>query len=134
MWTVLGWPLASVCIPLWLNDKVELPNIVKYQEKLKDSPLCDMALQAKDIAYTYKWGYSYKYYINVNGLLNADNTGLIQLITPFENDIFSKANKMIDKWRKGDIDNKELKDFYKWIDANVPMFYKNNWSISPKDK
>jgi hypothetical protein len=132
MWTVLGWPLASICIPLWLNDDVELPTIVKYQEKLKDPPLCNMALQAKEKAFTYKWGYSYKYYINVNGLLNADNTGLIQLITPFENIVFNKANKMISKWRNGEIDNKEMKEFYNWIDVLVPKFYKNNLRISPK--
>ena len=129
MWTVLGWPLASVCIPLWLSDKVDLPSIVKYQEKLKDSPLCNMALQAKEFAYSYKWGHSYKYYINVNALLNADNTGLIQLVTPMENRIFDKAYKMINSWEN--VDYNQIKDFYKWIDAKVPEFYKNTWNIIP---
>ncbi len=129
MWTVLGWPLASVCIPLWLSDKVDLPNIVKYQEKLKDSPLCNMALQAKEFAYSYKWGYSYKYYINVNALLNADNTGLIQLVTPMENRIFDKTYKMINSWEN--VDYNQIKNFYKWIDAKVLEFYKNTWNIIP---
>ncbi len=132
MWTVLGWPLASVCIPLWLSDKVDLPNIVKYQEKLKDSPLCNMALQAKEFAYSYKWGYSYKYYINVNALINADNTGLIQLVTPMENRIFDKADKMIYSWEN--IDFNQVKDFYNWIDTKIPEFYKNTWNIIPKEK
>ena len=130
MWTVLGWPLASVCIPLWLNDKVELPRIVQYDDKVKDSPLCNMALQVKNQAFSYKWGYSSKYYINVNALLNADNTGLIQIVTPFENKIFDKAQKMISKWN--DIpDNNDIKEFYKWIDENVPEFYYSNWGIKP---
>jgi len=132
MWTVLGWPLASVCIPLWLTDKVDLPNIVKYQDKLKDSPLCNMALQAKNFAYSYKWGYSYKYYINVNALLNADKTGLIQLVTPMENKIFDKANEMISSW--DNVDYNKVKKFYNWIDNEVPEFYKKNWNIEPKEK
>jgi len=132
MWTVLGWPLASVCIPLWLTDEIELPNIVKYQEKLKDPPLCNMALQAKDYAYSYSWGYSYKYYINVNALLNADNTGLVQLVTPMENKIFTKANEMISSWEN--VDYNKVKIFYNWIDSEVPAFYKKNWNITPKEK
>ncbi len=131
MWAVLGWPLASVCIPLWLTDKVELPKIVQYQENLKDSPLCNMALQAKRFAYSYKWGYSYKYYINVNALLNADNTGLIQLVTPMENKIFRKADEMINSWEN--IDYTKVKEFYKWIDSQLPVFYKENWDITPKN-
>lgn len=129
MWTVLGWPLASVCIPLWLNENVELPKITQYDEKMKDSPLCNMALQAKESAFSYKWGYSNKYYINVNALVNADNTGLIQLVTPFENTIFELANTMINSW--GDKpDPNRIKEFYDWIDAKAPIFYKANWKIS----
>ena len=131
MWTVLGWPLASVCFPLWLNDKVELPQIVQYDEKIKDSPLCNMALQAKKQAFSYTWGYSSKYYINVNALLNADNTGLIQIVTPFENKIFEKAQEMISKWNDTPDDN-DIKGFYKWIDENVPSFYYTNWKIKPE--
>ena len=129
MWTVLGWPLSSVCIPLWLN--AGLPEIVQYNDSIKDSPLCNMALQAKEQAFTYKWGYSSKYYINVNGLLNADNTGLIQLITPFENKILNKADEMIKSWKeKPNINDIEI--FYKWIDEQVPLFYKNQWNIIPE--
>ena len=128
MWTVLGWPLASVCFPLWLD--VELPDIVKYNADIKDSPLCNMALQAKEKAFSYKWGYSSKYYINVNALLNAGKTGLIQHITPFENKIFEKANNMIESWDKKP-DKEDIKSFYRWIDENVPQFYKNTWGIMP---
>ncbi|HHH55059.1 MAG TPA: hypothetical protein ENK91_15455 [Bacteroidetes bacterium] len=131
MWTVLGWPLASVCIPLWLNDKVELPKIVQYDDKVKDSPLCNMALQAKKQAFSYTWGYSSKYYINVNALLNADKTGLIQLVTPFENTISERANTMINSWGDTPDDNK-IKEFYDWIDAKVPMFFYANWKIKPE--
>jgi hypothetical protein len=126
MWTVLGWPLASICIPLWLD--VDLPKIVQYDDEIKDSPLCNMALQAKNLAFSYKWGYSSKYYINVNALLNADNKGLIQLITPFENMIFTEARSMIDKWDDNP-DANDIKKFYEWIDEKVPYFYYFNWGI-----
>ena len=128
MWTVLGWPLSSVCMPLWLNT--ELPAVVQYDDAIEDSPLCNMALQAKEKAFTYQWGYSSKYYINVNGLLNADNTGLIQLITPFENKLLDKAYNMINKWKEKP-DTEDIRIFYQWIDENVPLFYKKTWNIVP---
>jgi len=132
MWAVLGWPLSSVCMPLWLDKEVELPGIVQMDDHLKDSPLCNMALQAKKAAYSYHWGYSYKYYINVNALVNADNSGLIQLFTPLENDIFAKADKMIDGWRKkGKKDYGQMHEFYQWIDREIPAFYAKNLNISP---
>lgn len=130
MWTVLGWPLASICIPLWLNETGNLPKIVQYDEDIKDAPLCNMALQAKKQAFNYTWGYSSKYYINVNALLNADNKGLIQLITPFENIIFDEADKMINSWDK--IDYYKINDFYKNIDTIIPEFYHMAFKIKPK--
>lgn len=131
MWAVLGWPLSSVCMPLWLDKEVELPNIVKFDTNIKDSPLCNMALQAKKAAYSYDWGYSYKYYINVNALINADNSGLIQIFTPLENRIFAKADKMIDGWRKNGKDYKEMRQFYQWIDQEIPSFYREQLNIIP---
>lgn len=72
MWTVLGWPLASVTIPVWLSKKTDLPVIMQYDKKLNDSPLCYMALTAKKRCFPYTWGTSSAHYMNVNGLINAD--------------------------------------------------------------
>lgn len=129
MWTVLGWPLTSVTIPVWLSKKAELPHIMQYDKNLKDSPLCHMALTAKKRCFPYTWGTSSKHYMNVNGLINADKTGTIQLIHPFEDKIFAKAEALLNSWREQKISQSEMTAFYKWIDQKVPEFYKNTFGI-----
>ena len=47
MWSVVGFSLTSVAIPIWLNSKVELPKIVKYSNDIKDSPLSNYSLLLK---------------------------------------------------------------------------------------
>jgi len=129
MWTVLGWPLASVTIPVWLSEKTKLPKIMQYDKVLKDSPLCHYALTAKKRCFPYTWGTSSIHYMNVNGLVNADQTGTLQEVLPFEDQIYSKAEALLNSWRAHKINPSEMTAFYKWIDQKVPEFYKNAFDI-----
>ena len=132
MWTVLGWPLSSVSIPVWLNKKVEIPYILQYNKQLKDAPMCTMALEAKKLCFPYNWGTSSKHYMDVNALLNADNSGVLQLILPLENLLFEKAEKLLNNWRINKIDTNEMKIFYDWVDAEVPDYYNKSFHFSCK--
>jgi len=38
--------------------------------------------------------------MDVNALVNADHTGTVQLILPYEDQIFNKAEVLMDSWRK----------------------------------
>ena len=128
MWTTLGWPLSTVCIPVWIHSKTDLPNIFKYDETIKDSPMCYTGMGVKKKSFYY-WGTSSKKYINVNALLNANNSGIIQVVESFENKIFEKAEDLIESWRQSKINPVEINDFYIWIDREVPAFYKGNFNI-----
>lgn len=127
MWTVLGWPLASVAIPVWLNEKTDLPRIMQYNESLNDAPLCHWALRAKQKCYPYQWGTSSKHYMDVNGLINADHTGTLQIILPEEDKIFARAEALLEKWRNGRVSTKEMTDFYAWVDREITEFYKKQF-------
>ncbi len=132
MWTVLGWPLSSVTIPIWLNKKTEIPGILQYNKQLKDAPMCAMALAAKKLCFPYNWGTSSKHYLDVNALLNADNSGVLQLILPLENLLFEKADKILNNWRMNKININEMEEFYDWVDAEVPDYYNKSLHISCK--
>ncbi len=132
MWTVLGWPLASVTIPVWLNQTVEIPNILQYNKQIKDAPMCAMALEAKKLCFPYNWGTSSKHYMDVNALLNADNSGVLQVIIPLENILFEKAEKMLNNWRMDKVDIVEMKNFYDWVDTEIPDYYDKNLHVSFK--
>ena len=127
MWAVVGWPISSVVIPIWMDKDVDLPQMVTYQEDIEDSPICHMALQLKKRAYSYTWGYSSKYYVNINAIVNADGTGLIQVLDPLEDQIFEKSYQLLRKWRADKINKAEMKQFYQWIDKAIPDFYSEHF-------
>lgn len=127
MWTVLGFPLTSITIPVWLHTNMQLPKVLTYDEAIKDAPLCHYALELKKEVYAYNWGTSSRNYININTLLNADKTGFMQVLPELENKIFSYASNKKEAWAKEGLKVKELNEFYRWIDETVVRFYKENY-------
>ncbi|MEA1877417.1 MAG: hypothetical protein U9N86_11180 [Bacteroidota bacterium] len=130
MWTTLGSPLTSVTVPIWLSNKTHLPKIVSYDEKLKDSPLCYLALELKKKCFPYEWGTSSKYYMDINAVINADQTGTLQVLKPMEDHVFEWANNMLEKWRADQIDYEELQNFYKRLDMEIPAFYLKYFNLN----
>ncbi len=126
MWTVLGFPLTSVVIPTWVKGGNNLPEIVKYDNNLKDSPLCHAALSFKKKCFPIRFGKSERYYININALLNADKTGYMQKLHPIEEEIFAQANRKLAQWRKTKMQQKDIIAFYEWLNSYVKEQYKQN--------
>jgi len=130
MWTDLGWPLASVTIPVILSKENRLPSVLRYDKKLEDAPLCHFALTLKDRCFTYKWGTSSKYYMNINVLLNADKTGILQVLKPLDDQLIAESEKQTRKWEKANkVNQKELYDLYEKIDKQVRSFYREHFGL-----
>lgn len=123
MWTVLGFPLTSVTVPIWLTKNQYLPDVVTYDNDIKDAPLCHFALELKANCYSYNWGASSKYYININPLINTDNTGYLQVLPALDNSLFDKGHDYLEKWREGGVDENEMLDYYNWADEKIFDFY-----------
>ena len=131
MWAVVGFPLTSIVVPLWVAGQNDLPTIVKYDPVFNDSPVCHAALLLKKQVFPIRWGkYASKYYININALINANNTGIVQKIRPYENKIFDKANSLLSSWyEKQKPDKQQIKNFYNWIDNFIRTMYKKEFNI-----
>ncbi len=119
MWTMLGFPLTTVTIPIWLNENSILPEVVKYDDNIKDAPLCHYALELKKQVYSYRLGSHSNYYININALINSDNTGIMQELKPVEEKILKEGETLLEKWRKGEIDIVEMKNYYQSVDKRI---------------
>ncbi len=131
MWSIVGFPLTSVTIPVFLVKEAGIPEVLQMNEMINDSPLCNYALSLKEKIFDPDLGADSKYYIDINRLINADHTGYIQQIIPFENQIVSKAERYLKKWRKkNNINVKELKEMNAWIDKKVREFYRKNFDLS----
>ena len=67
--------------------------------------------------------------MNINALLNANNTGILQKLEPFENKIFEKAEALLESWRETKINPAEMKDIYEWVNREIPAFYSKSFNI-----
>lgn len=130
MWTLTGFPLSTVTVPVWLTEGKDLPYVVSMKADLH-SPLCDAALLLKDKCFPVKRGSGLKY-LNLSVLLNRKNTGIMQLLEPVENEIFLRANEMITSASGKKPRDREILSFYKWLDEYIPASYKSLFGIEIK--
>jgi len=117
MWTILGFPLTSVAIPVWILDDGSLPTILTADNTGK-APLCNLALKLKNMVFP-KQNDATENYINLAALMNQAGTGIRQKLSPIEKSIIAKAEKQISEWRLNGLNVNEAKSFYNWIDANL---------------
>ncbi len=117
MWTILGSPLTSIAMPLWLSAGPELPRIV-LPDKSGNAPLCNAAMQLKERLFPLKRSYGSRY-MNLSALINEESTGILQRLRPLEDRIFREAQAKLAIWRTGGNAQKEMREFYRWIDEMV---------------
>ncbi len=117
MWTILGFPLSSVTIPVWLSDVGSMPSILTGDET-GNAPLCNLALQLKDKVFSSQ-NDARENYINFSALMNLENSGVYQKLIPVEEEIMMRSKQYLEKWRKSGLNKSDVKEFYNWIDNNV---------------
>jgi len=119
---IIGFPLTSVIVPMWLGAEDNLPRVVSYDETIKDSPICHAALDFKEDCLPLFISRE-KYYINVNALVNSDNTGIMQVLKPVEKEILKKSQSTFEALINSDFDKAVLLDYYGWIDETLKSYY-----------
>lgn len=127
MWTVLGFPLASVVTPLWLCMGNDQPSLVKL-DNTGVAPLCDKALKLKQQLFPIKYNYGQNY-INVNALYNGAGTGIMQVLKPLDDLIFDESLKKLDAWRNNKNFKQEIPGFYRSLDQLITAKYMNLFGI-----
>ena len=128
MWTLLGFPLTTVAVPVWLQDEISLPEILTA-ESGENAKLADFSLSLKEKAFPVKRG-SGEDYIKINELFNKAGTGITQKLIPLENKIFSETKDKLQLWRSGNLKSDEIKDFYNYIDEKILNFYQSSFDLS----
>lgn len=121
MWTILGFQLCSVSVPVWVSGGAQLPSVLLANET-GNAPLCDMALKLKEKCFPIKRG-SGKYYFNLSAVMNQNNTGIMQILSPLEDKIFLKTEQKMKLWRSQGISQKQVQQFYRWLDDMVRQEY-----------
>lgn len=128
MWTILGFPLTSVAIPVWIQGGRDLPVAVAMNDSLR-SPLCTAALKLKEECFPviYPEG---KKYINLSVVINRQGTGIMQLLQPVEKEIFEKAEHVIEAISRSGNAEDEIKKYYLWLDRFLSEAFKDKLNIT----
>jgi len=123
MWTILGFPLTSVAIPVWIAGGESLPRAVRMNNELQ-SPICMAALKFKSDCFpmTYDRGTNY---INLSAVINQEKTGYLQVLQPIEKQIFEKAARMNDSPQTA----QEIQTFYNWVDQFLKKSYQTQFGF-----
>lgn len=120
-WTSIGWPCASVAIPLMLQADVPLPSVVQRGEDGK-AWLCSHSIAQKMKVFSLKRG-NVRDYIDLSKLVNAAGTGIVQRVVPLEREVFSHARSVLKKVRKDKNGAEALRKYYAWVDEYVREHY-----------
>ncbi len=127
IWSILGFPLASVALPLWVAAGPNLPHFL-LPDANGTAPLCEAALHLKSLIFPIKRG-SGPNYLNLAVLMNCKETGILQRILPFESKIISKGEELNTQFEKTGFKQNAVLNLYRQNTARVKEFYFKQWNI-----
>ncbi|HNR27527.1 MAG TPA: hypothetical protein PKY83_03540 [Bacteroidales bacterium] len=127
MWTVLGYPPAGVCVPLWVNMESRQPALLVGQGENNRSPLCEKAVGLKHRVFSVERGNG-PCYMHFSLIYNSEGTGFMQQLTILEGSLFEKYNALIDSLEKEGMTGKKLAkksvgEMYKEVSALIEEVY-----------
>lgn len=120
-WTIMGWPLATVAMPLVLLPSGKLPALVTDDGK-GHSWLNEMGLKLKARAFSRNRGKD-KTSCNLAVLFNKQGTGIFQKILPLEEEVMRKGEEALRSYRMDPLQTQEIEAYYDWVDAYVREQY-----------
>ena len=131
MWTVLGYPPASVVVPVWVKGASEqLPALLARNAGTKLSPLCDRAVTLRDRAFSYTQGLGSERYFNWELIFNKAGKGYMQLLEPVEDAVFQRVATKLEGWRKnGFVDTADQALLYRELDDFIALKYKELFDL-----
>jgi hypothetical protein len=127
MWTILGSPLTSVAIPIWLNDDNIYPSVM-LADNTGNAKICNWSLDLKKRLFPITRGEGNDY-INVAALIATDGNGILQKLKPLEDQILQSSDLVFDNRCKEGYNSTKHKEFCSWVDNFITEFYAQVFSI-----
>jgi len=127
IWTILGFQLCSVAVPMWVSGGSQIPAILAA-DKSGGAPLCRMALKLKEKCFPISRE-SGRSYLNLVAVINRENDGILQKILPLENDIIKETNQNMQLWREKGMNTGQIREFYKWLERTVTASYQKQFGF-----
>ena len=123
MWTLLGYPPATVMLPLWVKAGEKQPELLLRTATDQNAPLCQWAVALKHQSFGITRGNGSRYFY-WKGIYNDQGTGYMQRLGPVEEEIYRYFAPKIERWRNnGSIDLKELERAYSEVSGRITQVY-----------
>lgn len=132
MWTILGFPLSSVAVPVWVAAGEKLPETAGTDPETGRSPLCMLSFELKKRCFPVERGSGSKY-LDLAYVINREGTGTMQLLKPVEEDILRETGERLDRWRDKGFSKKDAEKLYGRIDKRVYGAWKDMFGIDYGD-
>ena len=127
MWTVMGYPPAGICIPLWVQMGSSQPSLLLGQGENNRSPLCEKAVALKHRVFSVERGNGSRY-MHFSLIHNSQGTGFMQRLAVLEAELFEKYGELIASLEKEGLTGKNLaknrvEEMYKEISVLIEEAY-----------
>jgi hypothetical protein len=120
-WTIIGSPLTTIAVPLFITPSGKLPVLVTEGKDGK-SPLCSWGILLKKELFPIERGEG-EDYIDLSKLINKQGTGIMQRNASFEKEVLDRGKKILETVRKNGKFDKSIDEYYTWFDTYVSNAY-----------
>jgi hypothetical protein len=121
LWLVLGNPLMTPVIPVWVALKDEQPALLR-SVNYAPAPLNKAARQIHAQCFPLKSPEGERY-MDLSVVLNRQNTGSLQRVSAFDASTMRDAALLIGQLRKDGFNRKKIADFYRELTSRINTFY-----------
>lgn len=121
MWTILGFPLSCVAIPVWLNKESYYPSVL-LADNTGNALMCSWSLELKKQMFPMD-DVEGRDYINLAAVVNRSDDAITQKIVHIEEAVLDRCDAEMQEWRKTGFDMKKVKRFSEWIDKFIITEY-----------
>lgn len=110
MWTILGQPICSVAVPLWVQAGT-VPPVLGGEGT---SPMNDLSKELLSYLYPDKRA-NMKQYLNVTRLLTFGGNGFLPRLFAIENEIVKSADLQLEEWNQSKPDQATVAAYAKAV-------------------
>jgi hypothetical protein len=127
LWTVLGFPLTTALIPVWVAAGPALPEMALSNDG-KVSPINEKALVLKQRCFPLGVDNAYDY-LNIAALYNRAGTGIAQRLAEPNAEVCRRTVDTLAAWRRSSFRKTDAASHYQWVDAYLSGFYRREFGL-----
>ena len=133
MWTIIGYPAATVCMPVWVKGGAEGIPAQLAPNADKKSTMANNASILRNKVYSFTVDTTDKRptkYFNWEELFNLQGTGIMQKCLAKEAEILPPYKAALEGWRKANkVNAKQIVELNKVADEALAAFYKEEFDL-----